>query len=147
MRGINVSRWLWASLAMGVFVWLFEGASSLLYMGPVREALLAHGMSFEMNATAWVISVVASLLTGLVAMFFYVAARPRFGPGPKTAIIVAVALWVGGYFLSLLGYQMIALYPGTILVQWGLTGLVELVLGTILGAWIYREGATQPAQV
>lgn len=141
MSGINVSRWLWASLAMGAFVWLFEGLSSLIYMAPMQEALQAHGMSIAMNASMWAISVVASLLTGLVGMFFYVAARPRFGPGPKTAIIVAVALWVGGYFLSLLGYQMIALYPGRILVQWGLTGLVELVLGTILGAWIYREVA------
>ena len=76
---------------------------------------------------------------GLVAMFFYVAARPRFGPGPKTAIFVAVALWVGGYFLSLLGYKMIELYSDRILFFWGLTGLIELVLGTILGAWIYRE--------
>lgn len=52
-------------------------------------------------------------------MFLYAAARPRFGAGPKTAVIVAVAMWAGGYLLSLVGYHMLGLYPG---------------------GWIYREG-------
>jgi hypothetical protein len=80
-----------------------------------------------------------SLIVGFALVFFYAAARPRFGPGPKTAVIVAVALWVGGYLLNLLGYRMIGLFPAGMLVLWGAIGLVEMILAGILGAWIYRE--------
>jgi hypothetical protein len=47
----------------------------------------------------------------LVLTFLYAAMRPRFGAGPKTAVIAAVAFWSGGYVLSLIGYGMVGLYP------------------------------------
>lgn len=72
-------------------------------------------------------------------VFSYAVARPRFGPGPKTAITVAVALWVGGYLLSLFGYQMLGLFPGRMLVLWGRVGLVEMVLAALVGGWIYLQ--------
>lgn len=65
--------------------------------------------------------------------------RPRFGAGPKTAVIVGVALWLSGYLMSLIGYQMMGLFSQSLLVTWGVVGLVEVVLASILGAWIYRE--------
>jgi hypothetical protein len=34
----------------------------------------------------------------------------RFGAGPKTAVIAAVALWFGSYLLSLIGHGMVGLY-------------------------------------
>jgi hypothetical protein len=72
-------------------------------------------------------------------VFFYAAARPRLGPGPKTATTVAVALWFASYLVSLLGYQMIGLYPKSMLALWGLVGLIELIAAAMVGGWIYRE--------
>ncbi|UCG84919.1 MAG: hypothetical protein JSW71_13325, partial [Gemmatimonadota bacterium] len=97
MSGINVGRWLAGGIVAGIVVWVIEGVASFAYMGDMRSALEAHGMTMEMSAAAWVLSVVISLIVGLTLIFFYAAARPRFGPGPKTAVIVAVALWFGGY--------------------------------------------------
>ncbi len=85
------------------------------------------------------LTVVVSLLVGLTLVFFYAAARPRFGPGAKTAIIVAVALWFGGSLINLIGYGMIGLYPMGMLAIWGVQGLVEMVVASLVGGWIYRE--------
>jgi hypothetical protein len=84
-------------------------------------------------------SVLVSLITGLTMIFFYAAARPRFGAGPRSAVIVAVALWLCGYFISLVGYQMLGIFPNQMLALWGVVGLVEMILAGLAGAWLYRE--------
>jgi hypothetical protein len=126
-------------IAAGILVWLIEGAGALFYMGDMETALAAHNLSMEMSAGVWVQTIVVSLIVGLALVFFYAAARPRFGPGPKTATLMAVVFWVSSYLLSLIGYGMIGLYPTTMLTLWGLIGLIELILAANLGGWIYRE--------
>lgn len=144
MAGINLRRWLLGGIAAGALIWLLEGAASLVYMEDAQAALAAHDLAMELTAGTWALTIIVSLISGLALVFFYAAARSRFGPGPRTAVIVAVALWVAAYLLSLLGYQMIGLYPSGMLVLWGAVGLVELILAGLLGAWIYREGASPP---
>lgn len=145
MGGINVGRWLGGGVAAGALIWLAEGAASVLYMADMEAALAAHDLSVELTAGTWAISVLVSLITGLALVFFYAAARPRFGPGPGTAALVAVVLWLSGYVLSILGYAMIDLYPTGMLAAWSVVGLVEMILASILGAWIYREDSGRPA--
>jgi len=141
MAGINTGRWLAGGVAAGVVVWLLEGAASVLYMDDMQAALQRLGLSMEMTPTVWVLSVVLSLILGLALVFFYAAARPRFGPGPRTAAIVAVGLWASGYLLSLVGYYMLGIYPNGMLVMWGVVGLLEMVVAAMVGGWIYREAA------
>jgi hypothetical protein len=139
MAGINTSRWLAGGVVAAILIWLLEGAGSLLYMDDMKTALQALGLEFEMNAQTWILSVVVCLISGLVLVFLYAAARPRFGPGPKTAMIMACVMWAGGYLLSLAGYYMLGIYPTGMLVSWGVVGLVELNVAALAGAWIYRE--------
>lgn len=99
MAGINRGRWLVGGVAAGVVMWLIEGGASVLYMDDMQAALQRLGLSMEMTAKVWVLSVAVSLILGLALVFFYAAARPRFGPGPRTAAIVALGLWASGYLL------------------------------------------------
>ena len=139
MKGINAGRWILGGAVAGIIIWIIEGAASVLYMNDMQAALAAHGLTMEMNAGVWVISIAVSLIAGLTLVFFYAAVRPRFGPGPKTAVTVAAALWIGGYLLSLLGYQMLGLYPDRMLVLWGAVGLAEMIVAALVGGWLYRE--------
>ncbi len=139
MGVINYGRWLSSGIAAGVVIWVLEGAGSFLYMDDMEAALTAHNLAFELSASTWVLTVAVSLIAGLTLMFFYVAARPRFGPGPRTAVIAGVVLWFGGFLLSLIGYHMIGLYASGMLLLWGVQGLVELIVAALVGGWIYRE--------
>jgi hypothetical protein len=139
MGGIKVGRWLAGGIAAGLLIWVLEGAGSVLFMEEAQTALEAHNLSLDLTPGFMAMTVLVSLLTGLVLVFFYAAARPRFGPGPRTAVIVGVVTWLAGYFLSLVGYGMIGLYATGLLVKWGVVGLVELILGALLGGRIYRE--------
>jgi hypothetical protein len=139
MGGINVSRWLLGGVVAALVIWLIEGAASALYMAEMQEALKAHDLSFDMGAGTMALTILVSLLAGLTLVFLYAASRTRFGPGPRTAVIAALALWVGGYVISILGYRMLDIFPGAMLVQWAVVGLVELILASLAGGWLYRE--------
>ena len=139
MGGINVTRWLAGGVVAGIVMWVIEGASSMLYMEEMQTVMEGLGLSMEMTAGSWVMTILMSLLTGLVLVFFYAAARPRFGPGPKTAVTVAVALFLGGMLVQLMGYGMMGLFPTRLLLIWGGIGLVEMIVVSLAGAWVYRE--------
>ncbi len=139
MSGINVGRWIGGGVVAGAIMWVMEGAASTLYMKDMEAAMQAHGLSMETGPATIAVSVLASLIAGLALIFFYAGVRPRFGPGPRTAVRVAVALWLGGYLLFLLGYQVLGLFPAGMLVLWGTVGLVEMILACLVGAWLYRE--------
>jgi hypothetical protein len=139
MGGINVGRWLAGGIAAAVVIFALEGASSIFYLDQMMASLADHGLGMEMSGLAMGLTVLVSLISGFVLMFFYAAARPRFGPGPRTAILVAVVLWLGGYFLSLVGYHMVGIYPTSLLVMWGAVGLAEMIIAALVGGWIYKE--------
>ena len=139
MGGINVKRWIIGGLTAGIVMWVMEGAAAQLYMADMEAAMEAHNLAMEMSAAMMVMSLLVSFIIGLTIVFFYAACRPRFGPGPKTAVKVAIALWFGGYMLSLLGYQMMGLFPNGLLATWGVLGLVEMIIVAMVGGWLYRE--------
>jgi hypothetical protein len=139
MGSINISRWLLGGIVAGFTMWLLEGFGSMLYMAEMETAMKAHGLSMGISPLAIVLSIVVSLVVGLTIVFFYAATRTRFGPGPRTAVLVTFVLFVGGYLVSLLGYFMIGLFPSSLLVKWGVIGLVEMIVAGLLGGWVYRE--------
>jgi len=140
MGGINVGRWLAGGVAAAVVIFALEGVSSVFYLDQMMASLAALGLEMEMSGSAMAMTVLVSLITGLVLIFFYAAVRPRFGPGPKTAVLVAVVLWFGGSLLSLVGYQMVGIYPTGLLVTWGIVGIAEMIIAALVGGWIYKEG-------
>jgi hypothetical protein len=136
---INTGRWIAGGIAAGVLMWIIEGAASQLYFAEMMAALDKAGLSVAMNAGTIALTLLVSLLVGLGVVFFYAMARQRIGAGPRTAIVVGVAAFVFFYLPGLLGYQMIGLYPGSLIAKWAAVGFVETVVISLVGAWIYRD--------
>ena len=86
-----------------------------------------------------VVYVLMRFVWGFVAVWFYVAARPRFGPGPKTAVLIGFVFWLGGVFLAVVSYGMMGMFPMGMLAPWAAITLVGILASTVVGAWIYRE--------
>jgi uncharacterized membrane protein len=81
-----------------------------------------------------------TFLLGILAVWTYAAIRPRFGPGPKTAIIAGVAVWAMSYlYFGVVEYAAIQVVPAKLVwcpVVWG---LVEVPVATLIGGWFYKE--------
>jgi hypothetical protein len=139
MGGINLGRLMLGTLVAGIVIFVIEGAMASTYTAELTRVLQEHNLTMGGPAAGMVLGAVISLLIGFGLMFFYVCARPRFGAGVRTAIIVAVVMFFTGYFVGLLSYDSIGLYPQKMLVQWGALGLIEMIIACIAGAWLYRE--------
>ena len=83
---------------------------------------------------------VIGLLTGLVAVWVYVAIRPRFGAGIKTAIYAGLAVWLLTTLFPNVAFMHVAhLFSDHLTLYTTLGGLVEVVFATVAGASVYRE--------
>jgi hypothetical protein len=85
--------------------------------------------------------IAATFVLGVTAVWLYAAIRPRYGPGPRAAIYAGIAVWLLAHLWS--GVYLGAGFTGLITprlawipVPWG---LIEAPLGTLVGAWLYRE--------
>jgi hypothetical protein len=81
------------------------------------------------------------LLKGLLAVWLYAAACPRFGPGLKTALLAAFTIWLLVIPIPTIGLLPMAFFSAGFVILWSLYGLVPIVIGTMIGAWLYRDAS------
>ena len=89
--------------------------------------------------------VVFNFLLGIALVWLYAAVRPRFGPGPKTAVITGLAAWFLLWFLGFGGTLIGGLYPTNLVVIIVIWELFEVPIATLAGAWLYQEGGAPAA--
>jgi hypothetical protein len=92
-----------------------------------------------MAPSALVIFALWSLLAGISAIWLYAAARPRFGPGAKTAALTGFAFWIFSYALPAMGQWALHLFPHRLIAIGTCVGLIEVIIGSIAGAALYQE--------
>jgi hypothetical protein len=82
---------------------------------------------------------VCDFLVGLWVVWLYAAVRPRFGAGPKTALITGLGAWFALGLIMTLSELPMGLFPNA-LYYWNLIGwLVAGPLATLAGAALYQE--------
>ena len=145
MGKINWSRVLLGGLLAGLAINIVEAISGMAYMDEMKASLEAHGLSMNDSAGMMVFWIIYGFVWGIAAIWLYASVRPRFGAGPKTAVIAGVGFWFIGYLLPMVGWSSIGLYSTSMLITWTLLGLVEMIVATLLGAWIYKEGESAAA--
>ncbi len=81
------------------------------------------------------------LLKGVLAIWLYAAMRPRFGAGPTTALLAAITIWLLVIPIPIIGLLPMEFFTPGFAVLWSLYGLLPIIIGTLAGAWLYRESA------
>lgn len=137
---MNWKRILIGGIVAGAVMNVLDMLVGLLVLGERYKALQDAGIYLKEPrlpfVPLWVLGIFAM---GFVASWFYAVARPRLGQGPKTALLVGLALGL----MSHVAYNVSAVSWGQqgrfLPTVWMLSGIVELVVGTLVAGWLYKE--------
>ena len=144
MRGINWGRVILGGLVGGMLINIVEFVLNAVVLAKDWEAAMVSlgrppiaggeiAVFFVWSFILW------GFLIGIFSVWFYAAIRPRYGPGAKTAVCAGSAVWGLGYLMTTITPFLLQLYPRRILAIALAVGLAEVLLATLIGAWLYRE--------
>lgn len=137
---INLGRVLLGGLVAGLLMNIGEYLLNDKVLGPQMKEYFAQHNFPTPGGQAIAIAVVMVFILGIVMILGYAAIRPRFGPGPKTAIIAGLFAWFGVYLFNNVLAAAFGFVPTNILALLLGWGLVEYLIGALVGAWLYKEG-------
>jgi hypothetical protein len=83
--------------------------------------------------------VVLDFVYGIGLVWLYAAIRPRFGAGPKTAVIAGLALWFFVGLLHALGEAPMGVFPQRLYTIGVVVYLIQAPLAAVVGAYVYKE--------
>lgn len=139
---INWSKVLLGGVIAGVVIIVIDFITNTYILGPKSVAELdafkpGLGSSMTQGGGMWMYMVL-DLLMGFLLVWLYAAIRPRFGPGPGTAVKAAVALWIMSC-ISYYGWLQMGMFSAGLWWSFGIVGLINLVIAAIVGARFYSE--------
>ena len=149
MASINLGRVVAGGLVAGVVANAIDFvtntyilASDIAAFAPTRNLDPAVMQSGPV-AAAWI---AVDFIFGLLLVWTYAAMRPRFGAGPKTAVLAGLVPYVA-VTLVLFGFTQMGFFSMPLFVKGSLCAIVSTLAASLAGAAVYKEGvaATGPA--
>jgi hypothetical protein len=144
MGQLNWKRLILGGLLAGLII----DASEVLVNGVIFQADWASVMeglhkSPTLSPKQMIVMNLWGFATGITMMWLYASIRPRYGAGPKTAVIAGCAMWLTNYALGNVFPVVTHIFPLPLSMITVSIGLVEAVVAAVIGAWVYQE-ASQP---
>ena len=141
MGRINAGRVIIGGLVAGVIANLFDYFinTHLMAEESMANARLRNlDPAVLLGSSVMVTWIVVDFLLGLTLVFTYAAMRPRFGAGPRTAVIAAVTIW---FAIGIIVYGFATMGYFTMNVYWksAIYSLLTMLVAGIAGAAVYKE--------
>lgn len=139
MGGINFGRVVIGGLVAGVVANLLDWASNTYLMSGEMSDMMSRlnlsAATLEASTSTWI---VVDFLWALLLVFAYAAIRPRFGAGPRTAIISGAMLWFA-VTVVLAGFTAMGIFTQQAYFKSSALALVTTLVPSVVGAYFYRE--------
>lgn len=130
-----------AGIVMNVSGWLVQG---MLLGKRMEDEMVAVAPTLQgkgMDAMSMTGRVLTQFVVGILLVWLYAAMRPRFGAGPKTAMLAAFVIWLCGFLFYLdwlyLGMMSVSLYA-----MMSIAMIITLAVAAWLGGMLYKEEGT-----
>ena len=140
MPQLNSSRVIVGGLAAGLVMNVIDATTNGFLLGArwkaetetLNPGLLAKAAS---GTLGWV---VVDFILGILTVWVYAAARPRLGPGPRTALTAAFVTWLVAH-VAYASYAFMGYYSWSLVGASSVGGLVAALAGGYVGARLYTE--------
>lgn len=141
MSRINTGKVITGGLVAGVVLNVLDFLNNFLVVGEefranaTRLGLDPAAAESTVGMAVWV---AIDLLIGLLVVWTYAAIRPRFGPGPTTAIIAGVIPYLAITFV-MFGLATGGLFPLALWAKMAVAQVFIYSIGSVAGALVYKE--------
>ena len=139
MGKINFGRVLLGGLAAGLVLNIGEYLLNDKVLATQMAEMFRRCGFPKPGANFIVIAVVITFVLGIVIVLGYAAIRPRFGPGPRTAIMAGLFAWFGVVVYNNVIVVGLGMEPTNVFGLVLVWELVEYLLAALVGAWLYKE--------
>ncbi len=144
MAHTNRGRVIVGGLVAGLLINIVEYVTNGVVLREAwGKAMAALNKPADLSVAAIVIFNIWGFLLGIAAVWLYTAIRPRYGAGPRTAVRAGLVTWALAVFLANLANYPLGVLPTRLLVITSIVALVEIVIATLVGAWLYKEEEAQ----
>jgi len=127
---------LLAGVVLNVADWLVYGVWLKPDLAAAMQALGKNPAAMDSGVPVWV---VLDFVYGIGLLWVYAAIRPRFGAGPKTAVIAGLAVWFFVGLLHAVGDAPMGLMPARLMTIGTVVALILMPVATVVGAYLYKE--------
>lgn len=141
MSAVNTGKVLVGGLLAGLVYNAFDLVTGMVLMGDEFRAnaqRLGLDPAAMESGSAMAVWITIDFLLGLLVVWTYAAIRPRFGPGPKTAILAALVPYIA-ISLMMFGLTHGGIMTMSIWMKMTAISLISMSVGAVLGAWAYHE--------
>jgi len=139
MGKINWGRVLLGGLVAGIVLDLVDYVLNT-YVWAQQNAAMMKALNVQLRPNAIPVFLLEGLVLGIAIVWAYAVARPRYGAGPKTAVITGLGIWVIGDLLPDVDLWASGILHTRMLCVGLVVGLVIIVVVSVLGAAVYKEG-------
>jgi hypothetical protein len=141
MSGINTGKVITGGLLAGLVFNILDMVvmgvllAEEMQANAVRLGLDPAAMEGTAGMATWV---VIDFLFGILVVWTYALIRPRLGPGPKTAIVAGLVLYLA-VTLIMAGMTQGGMMTWPVFVKMSALSIVTTIAGSVVGAWAYTE--------
>ena len=136
---MNIGRILLGGLVAGVVANAGDYVINMYLMAEegaaMAQRLNLSAAAVEGSLTTWI---VVDMIWGLLLVFTYAGFRPRFGPGPRTALIAGVTIWLA-VCVVFAGLMSMGIYTQQAYLKGSVLTLANTLIASFTGAYFYRE--------
>jgi hypothetical protein len=142
MERINVGRVILGGIVAGIVANVLDYLANGVILGPQWAAAMQALGKTDFSTRQIIAFNLIGLAYGVFAVWLYAAMRPRFGAGPKTALLAGLAVWAAGIMLPNATFMVaMKLFPQDLAAMSTLAGIVEWAAAILAGAALYKESA------
>ena len=145
MSGINLRRVILGGFVAGLVANAFDFVITSYLMATEFAAMLARLNVSDSAVQSWIwVFAAADFMWGFLLVFTYASIRPRFGPGPKTAIVGGILLWLA-FAIAALILMAIGLHTLQSYLKTSALYLISALVSSMVGAALYQESGALAA--
>jgi hypothetical protein len=134
---MNAARVVLAGLAAGLVANILDVAINVFLVAEEMAANLQR-LGLREGPESMYVWIAVDFIYGLLIAFTYAAIRPRFGPGPKTAIIAGSVLFAA-ITVVLTGFMAMGMFMQDVFIKSAALSYLSTLAASLVAGRLYRE--------